>query len=253
MAGRAGPGHNGPVDQAGETPAARPGLAVVAEDRHEWHRMTVGWHAAFSLFAAMVGGLLLADTGQSAGRRLAALAILVAACLWYAAVGRRSVGGEFTRAGLAYVTVAIPLDVGLFILAPLGALLLCMLYPHIWAMLPVRRAVVASVATTVAIAASSLGWTDLTTAQLLSVGSVAVASLIVAPLIGLWISRIINQSKSRAALIAELAATRAELAEASRSAGAAAERERLARDIHDTLTQGFASILLLLEAAEASL
>jgi signal transduction histidine kinase len=71
--------------------------------------------------------------------------------------------------------------------------------------------------------------------------------------IGLWISRIINQSKHRAAVIAELAATRTELAELSRQAGAMAERERLARDIHDTLAQGFASVLLLLEAADTEI
>jgi signal transduction histidine kinase len=253
MAGCLARGHNGPVDQAGEMPAASPGLAAVAEDRHEWHRMAVGWHVAFGFFAAMVGGLILADVGLSPVRRSAALAILAAACVWYAVAGRRVVGSEFSRAGLAYVTVAIPLTVGLYAAVPFGGLLLCMLYPHIWAMLPVRRAVAASAATTVAIAAASLSWTDVTTGQLLSVGSVAVASLIVAPLIGLWIGRIIRQSKSRAALIAELAVTRAELADFSRRAGAAAERERLARDIHDTLTQGFASILLLLEAAEAEI
>jgi signal transduction histidine kinase len=86
-----------------------------------------------------------------------------------------------------------------------------------------------------------------------SVGAVTVASVLGALVLGLWISRIIRQSKSRAALIAELAATRTELAELSRAAGAAAERERLAHDIHDTLTQGFASIVLLLQAAEAQL
>lgn len=210
-----------------------------------------GWHAAFGALAALAGGLLLADTGLSPVRRYIGLALLAALCGWYAALGRRVVGSEFSRAGLVYVTVSIALTIGVFTATPIGGLLLCMLYPHIWALLPARRAVAASAATTAVTAAASLSWTGLGAAQLVSVGSVAVASLVIAPLIGLWIGRIIRQSKSRAALIAELASTRAELAEFSRSAGAAAERERLARDIHDTLTQGFASIVLLLEAAEA--
>jgi signal transduction histidine kinase len=245
------PRHTRSVDQAGESSTARPGLPAVAEDRHEWHRMTVGWHAAFGFFAALVCALILTDTGLSPVRRYAALAVLAAACAWYVAVGRRALGREFSRTGLVYVAIAVPLTVGLFTAVPDGGLLLCILYPDIWAMLPTRPALVASSVTTTAIAAAALTSTGLGSAQLLYIGSVAAANLVLAPLIGLWIGRIIRQSMSRKALIDELAATRAELAEYSRSAGAAAERERLARDIHDTLTQGFASILLLLEAAEA--
>jgi signal transduction histidine kinase len=242
------------VAQAGETPApVSAGLSATGDDRHEWSRMIGGWHVAFGVLAALAGGLLLAETGLSPVRRYVALALLAAACGWYAAVGRRVVGRESSRAGFVYVTISIALTVGAFAAAPVGALLLCMLYPHIWSLLPARRAVVASAATTAAAAAASFSWTAHGAAQLVSVGAVAAASLVVAPVIGLWIGRIIRQSESRAALIAELASTRAELAEFSRSAGAAAERERLAHDIHDTLTQGFASIVLLLEAAETEI
>ena len=44
----------------------------------------------------------------------------------------------------------------------------------------------------------------------------------------------------------------AELAEAQRSAGVLAERTRLSRDIHDSLAQGFSSILLLARAGVAT-
>jgi len=42
-------------------------------------------------------------------------------------------------------------------------------------------------------------------------------------------------------------------AAAERAAGVAAERQRLARDIHVTVNEGFASIIMLLEATEESL
>jgi len=42
-------------------------------------------------------------------------------------------------------------------------------------------------------------------------------------------------------------------AAAERAAGVAAERQRLARDIHITVNEGFASIIMLLEATEESL
>jgi signal transduction histidine kinase len=68
-----------------------------------------------------------------------------------------------------------------------------------------------------------------------------------------YMGTIVRQSRERQRLIEQLQATRAELASAERQAGTLAERQRLARDLHDTLTQGFASVVLLLEAAEESL
>ncbi len=50
----------------------------------------------------------------------------------------------------------------------------------------------------------------------------------------------------------ELSSTRSELAAAERQAGILGERQRIAGDIHDTLTQGLASIVMLLEAAQAA-
>ena len=66
-------------------------------------------------------------------------------------------------------------------------------------------------------------------------------------------ARVIAQSLDRAALIEQLEATRAELAAAHHEAGVQAERHRLAGEIHDTLAQGFTSIVTLLQAGQASL
>ncbi|WP_109030030.1 sensor histidine kinase [Streptomyces rubrogriseus] len=62
-----------------------------------------------------------------------------------------------------------------------------------------------------------------------------------------------RESEHRRRLIEELTATRADLARAQHTAGVLAERERLAREIHDTLAQGLSSIQLLLRAAERAL
>lgn len=64
----------------------------------------------------------------------------------------------------------------------------------------------------------------------------------------LYIRLVIDQSRQRSALIAELRAAQAHLAAAQREAGVLAERERLAREIHDTLAQGFTSIVMLCQA-----
>ncbi len=69
---------------------------------------------------------------------------------------------------------------------------------------------------------------------------------------------IVRESRERARLIEELTEARDDLvalqdvlARTQREAGALEERARLARDIHDTLAQGFSSIVLLSRAAYA--
>ncbi len=72
-------------------------------------------------------------------------------------------------------------------------------------------------------------------------------------LMALFINAIVEQSQQRQRLIDELEITRTALATAERQAGIMEERQRLAHEIHDTLAQGFTSIVMHLEAAEASL
>lgn len=75
----------------------------------------------------------------------------------------------------------------------------------------------------------------------------------VAVVMALLTPRALAQRDERAALRAELKSTQLELAEVYQRQGAAEERERLAREIHDTLAQGFASIIVLAEAARSQL
>lgn len=70
---------------------------------------------------------------------------------------------------------------------------------------------------------------------------------------------IVRDSMERERLVASLVAAQAEaedlqaeLAQTQRAAGVLSERTRLSRDIHDTLAQGFSSILLLARAGVAT-
>ncbi|MDX6281386.1 MAG: hypothetical protein QOH03_2457, partial [Kribbellaceae bacterium] len=80
-----------------------------------------------------------------------------------------------------------------------------------------------------------------------------VISLVVSLLLGIWIDKVITQSQQRADLIEQLEAARDELAEAHHTAGVMAERERMAREIHDTLAQGMTSIVMLSQTAAVEL
>ena len=74
--------------------------------------------------------------------------------------------------------------------------------------------------------------------------------LIIATVMGAFISSIIIQSSERQRLIEELTRSRANLMRVEREAGRLNERQRLARDIHDTLAQHFTSIIMHLAAAK---
>lgn len=76
--------------------------------------------------------------------------------------------------------------------------------------------------------------------------------LAIATIIGAFISSIIRQSTERQRLIDELTRSRANLMRVEREAGRLNERQRLARDIHDTLAQHFTSIIMHLAAAKHS-
>ena len=72
-------------------------------------------------------------------------------------------------------------------------------------------------------------------------------------LVAVFVNAIARQSEQRREALAALAATRVELAEESRRSGVLAERERLSRELHDTVAQGFISVVTQLESAEQDL
>ncbi len=74
----------------------------------------------------------------------------------------------------------------------------------------------------------------------------------VAVAIGLAYRSLAREAKEREVLIQELLTARARLAAVERAAGVQDERGRLAREIHDTVSQSLSSIVLLLHAAERS-
>ncbi|MBM7819539.1 signal transduction histidine kinase [Cellulosimicrobium cellulans] len=75
----------------------------------------------------------------------------------------------------------------------------------------------------------------------------------VAVVVVLALEAVVRESQERQRTLDELVHTRDELATAERERAVAGERERLAREIHDTLAQGFSSAELLLRAAQTAL
>ncbi|MFF5854416.1 sensor histidine kinase [Streptomyces sp. NPDC012751] len=114
-----------------------------------------------------------------------------------------------------------------------------------------RRAGLTAVAATAAAAIAGFAAHQRSFSPAMLIGPALGAAVAVAVVWGY--QALYRESEHRRRLIEELTATRADLAEAQHTAGVLAERERLAREIHDTLAQGLSSIQLLLRAAERAL
>lgn len=117
-------------------------------------------------------------------------------------------------------------------------------------LLPPRLAIPVVAGTTVA-AIMGFGWHHHGVTLAGVIGPVLGAAVAVATVLGY--AALYRESEERRRLIEELTAVRQDRDAAERAAGVLAERERLAREIHDTVAQGLSSIQLVLRAAERCL
>lgn len=226
-------------------PLTRPARRSGRDDA--WHSV-VGWHIAFGLIVAIGALWALTGTGVSSRRRLAELGLLTVLTLAYLLL-RPSTEGTRPWRSTGYLAVAVAVVALGCALDPAQSILLFLVYPQVWRFTGDTRAgIVWSATLTLASSAGFLTAAGWNLDALRSIGPITLAGLLSSLLLGLWISRIIDQSKDRAELIEQLESTRSELAEAHHAQGVAAERERLAREIHDTLAQGFTSIVMLAQA-----
>ncbi|MER5871759.1 sensor histidine kinase [Streptomyces sp. NPDC002044] len=180
------------------------------------------------------------------------LALLALLALSYTTV--RRMPGNSVRGGYAHLIVLLVALGGLSYLRDGYGVLYTLALPQFVIFVDELRA---------AIILSGLGATAITLGATLrqgwgtehlttnTVSSLAVYAVSV--LMALLTPRALAARDERVKLRADLETAQLGLAEAHRLRGAAEERERLAREIHDTLAQGFASIIVLAEAARSGL
>ncbi|WP_405020366.1 sensor histidine kinase [Kitasatospora sp. NBC_00070] len=221
-----------PPGHAGNTPALR--------------LMNLALHGLFLALLVVLVARGVADGGLGPGALLTA--ILLAAVYLS--------GGAFapvrtTRlwAGL-WLGAVLLLWIGLTLAHPEFCYLAFPLYFVCLHLMPVRWAVLAVGALTVVVVAAQAGTEGgLTLAKVLG----PVAGAVVALLTAYGYAALYRESRERQRLIDDLVRARDELAATQREAGRLAERQRLAREIHDTLAQGLSSIVLLARSAESAL
>jgi signal transduction histidine kinase len=220
--------------------------------RTMWERSKVGWHIATYGLLAVIAVSLLAVDDVSERERWIGLALVVILTASYTVLGRPALGEERLAFAVPHLVITWAGFFWLTSLSDVGYILLFSLFPQVWALLPTRFAIAVTalgVLGLVLIQSARAGWT---VDALVGAGLGGLVSLVISVLLGLWITGLMQESDRRAVLIAELEHTRAELAAAEHDRGVLSERERLAHEIHDTLAQGFASIIALAQAAEAA-
>jgi len=229
----------------------RPVSAAPVEEAQAHRRYSRWWDVYYGVVAAAVASGGLASHHHALGRRLLAAGVIGLMALVYVAVGRRLVHRNVENG----VTVAVALaEIALFAVAvtatPFATWSLFAISPLIFMLTPLRWAAPLIVVANLVPAGVDLVRSPEEVAMDLVIGLISAATGI---WLGFWINRVIEQNVERGMLIAQLEATRAEVARLSHEAGAAAERARLAGEIHDTLAQGFTSIITLLQAADPAL
>jgi signal transduction histidine kinase len=225
----------------------------VHHSRPAWARTLVFWHVIFYAVLAMTLITSLFDN-LTAARQIVLVALLVAAALSHWFIGWPAATSRRRRPANVYRLLLIACCGGAVALHPQSIFVLFVVCPQIW--LLTERAlegIFFSVLLLTVVGAGEVyaaGWTwgafwGNLPWLLVSLGCTL--------MLGVWIEQVIKQSEQRGELIGQLESTRDELAEAHHAAGAMAERERMAREIHDTLAQGMTSIVMLAQAAQVEL
>ena len=211
-------------------------------------RTLLGWHVLFGLMVAATLAISLAN-----GDGPLAVVLLVVLVTAYLLLGLSALRRQSMALAVAYLAVAWAVLLVLEAHDPAALVLLFALYPQVFVLLPRSGAIAATVVLTLAFSLVLVGLNGWTRDAWLWNGLAAVGYIVFALVIGLFIDGLIRESRLNRRLLAELRETQTELAAAEREAGALEERERIARDIHDTIAQGFTSIVMLSQAGESAL
>jgi signal transduction histidine kinase len=237
------------------TQPARTSPSPPAGVGHAWDGGSRGWDLYYAVILAGVIAFVIvvqAQQGLSVAARVIACVALAAMVPWYVLHRRTVLYGEssLTR-GLIYLAglwILFTISCAQGFVEPWVLLALC---PQCFWAVPFRWAAGFIVLFSVTPLVVALLTEPTSRGELTTLITSAVLTLAFSIAFGLWVYRIIEQSSDRASLISELGRTRAELAQANRKAGVLAERQRLSGEIHDTVAQGFTSIIMLLQAADA--
>jgi signal transduction histidine kinase len=220
-----------------------------------WRRWFWLWDVYFALGFVAVPLVMMAEDSAPILNRVVSVGAILAMGLLYVTFGRRIVAAEVDpppwRGRVFMIALLALLLVGVYFHAS-ASFALFAVCPLAFMSLSLREAIFLVLPANLLPVLAALA-ADGVQAMLLQFFPGTLFTVTFAVLLGTWITRIVAQSQERAELIKELEESREEIGRLSLEAGAATERARLAAEIHDTLAQGFTSLVTLVQAAESEL
>jgi signal transduction histidine kinase len=210
------------------------------------------WDLGFAVVAGAVIAFMAFDNGPGPAAALASSVLVAAALGTYFLYGRGQIFRTVTPTGAwIFVAVLAVLHLTAVWIDHTASFALFAWNTMIFSAVP-RRPATAIVAAITVLPVPMTYMRDGTLTKVHGLLPLTVLGLAFGLLLGTFVSHLVEQNEERATMIAELSASRAEVARLSHEAGIATERTRLAAEIHDTLAQGFTSIITLAQAAESA-
>lgn len=218
------------------------------DKREVWERLDWLWQV--TAYATLgINAIIALRDGQNEGVLPLILTISFLLAIWYlpfVAIPMVSWWAAPQR-GLLYFLIGFVFWGVLVAVHPESLMLVAMFNPIILTRFPIRWAI--GILSSLTVSFLILYLVRYPTENWLYIVITVLVLLFIGIVMSYFISSIAAQSLERQRLLDELTQTRASLLKAEREAGILAERQRLSRDIHDTLAQHFTSILMHLSAA----
>ncbi|ARC57383.1 Sensor histidine kinase LiaS [Frondihabitans sp. 762G35] len=204
---------------------------------------TLGWWHVAVVGAVVVLGLLLVAQGESTEALLGGLASMAVLLVSWLLLGPRA---EASPAAATALLVSVSVSIGVATgFSPSLAVLQCVGYPLVWFFAGgTRKGLLGNVLLVTAVWFGFLASTGTDTRSVLESTITCGLSAALSLGLGLWFTRVYRRVDERQQLIDRLEATQAQVEALSREAGAVGERERLVREIHDTIAQDLTGLVL---------
>lgn len=210
------------------------------------------WDLAFGGALVVLAVIAAFSWGPFDFSRWGVWATLAALALCYFVFGRLSVHEDrFTAAFIVVLVVGAGI---LAVFQPTQATFQAIALPVLWCIGgSLYRTIVLNVLLVTSVAIGTTFSLGSGADAMLQAAITAALSLIFSLALGLWFTRVAEYGDERARLLKELISVQDKLAAANREAGVASERERLSREIHDTIAQSLTSLVMLAQRARAEL
>lgn len=211
-----------------------------------------GWLLAVAGTALLCGIVLWLSVGVTPRFWIGAALLVAFTAFW--AVFVVNPDEEDTPRSIVALIVTIAVTAALTATDTSLAFFQVIAYPAAWTLLgSIRRSAIACAVIAVVVGLAFPIRLGFTTTPIVLAVTIEGISFVFAIAMGVWISRIADLGHERKRLLDELTAAQAQLEVLHRDSGATDERERLARELHDTIAQSLTGQVLLAQRARREL